>query len=687
MNIKINGAIKKVIYSKIQNNIYDDDQDEKAKKRTKVYFTILVVFDENNNEYKVKGNSLMNPEINDILSCNCIKEKDDHISMGFLDISLPTKSKDVVERLMSNKMKIDGIGMKTIENFVNKYGYNVWNVQKGDNIYENKIIAKIKEYINTKSKNQECEIVQHISNFISYTFDISLTPTEVDNMKDLFTDKKIEYPLTNKTIKNNILNLIEILSLEKLKKICDVIKMNTSTQRRMLILYSIHKSRNYEGNSCLPKSNFDKDYLEEISYLVNNKYIHEYHNCLYLYKDYIKEKHIAQMMFDYKNSFSNIDKVDDNEINNDPSVKKLKLNTEQKNGVINAFNNIFSIITGFPGVGKTTTVKSIKNICTKIKENIVVIAPTGKVVLKIINDFNDFENRDFEQVYTIHKFVGFLRTIQSDKYKKSGEKNLSHIEHIDILVIDELSMVTNDLFHELLNKLKSCEHLPRIVFIGDVDQLPAIGIGYVLHSLINCNKFPVSRLITPMRNSGELYDNILKIRENNKPKFNNNNFKYITNKSLEHCNTLLHDELNILLDNFEFSDIMLITPTNSNIKYFSNNVRKLVNKNYDNENNDNKNNNDDFYIKDFIMMKVNCYVKNKTNNQSIIYDEDTRENKCKKCNGCDKCISIKVDENKELYNGMIGTIVSFDNDYYKVCFSDKNNNVIAYFNKLYITNY
>ena len=64
MTTKIEGYIKKVIYSKLQNNIYDDDQEDTMRK-TNVYYVILVALDSEHNEYKIKGTTLVGPEQND----------------------------------------------------------------------------------------------------------------------------------------------------------------------------------------------------------------------------------------------------------------------------------------------------------------------------------------------------------------------------------------------------------------------------------------------------------------------------------------------------------------------------------------------------------------------------------------------------------------------------------------------
>lgn len=684
MATKIEGSIKKVIYSNLQNNIYDDDENDINKNMLRTYFVILLVLDKDFNEYKIKGHTLMEPEDRDIIMCNCNKDKngDTYLPIGLISIGLPIKVNDIVDRFMSSNLKVVGFGKKMIDTLINKYKEKIWNLQIGENPNENKLIEKMLEYIYEKTKGQnDIETINHISNFMGCYYSISLTSMEMNKIKEIYDKININYPLTHDIVRQHILHLIGILPIEKLKKICMVVKINENQSNRMMILYELYNEKN-NGNSCVIKRKFGEGILKEVKYLVDNSFICEYDEYLYLRDEYYYESQIAKLIFEYNcKTHKNINKLNDFDIIDNIHVKQL--NSDQKLGVLNAFNNVFSVITGFPGVGKTTTVKSIKSICDSDDKNIVIIAPTGKVVLKIKNDLND---DDFDQVYTIHKFVNFLKRINSESYQKSKEKNLQHIEHIDMLVIDELSMVTNSLFYELFSEIKQCNMLPKVVFIGDVDQLPAIGVGNILHSLINSNCFPIVKLTKPMRNGGELYNNILRIREDIKPKFNVKNFRYIKNNCLEHCKVLMNNELSDLLEEMDtnFTDIMLITPTNANIRYLSDDVRKMVNKNYKGDDT----NKDKLIIGDHVMMKINCYAKNcsndKNNNmQGIIYDDNMRHGKCKTCNGCEKCVSIKVDKMKDLFNGMIGMILFFNNGYYKVQFE----NVVAYFNEKYITNY
>jgi hypothetical protein len=156
MTKKIEGNVSKVIYSKLQNNVYDE-HDEPNEGMLQTYYVILLILDKEFNEYKVKGQSIMIPETNDVIVCNCNKDikSNDFISTGLINLELPSNEKHVISRLFTSQLKIDGIGKKAIENFVNDYKGNIWKLQKGKNQTEEKIIEKIKEYIYEKTKGQK----------------------------------------------------------------------------------------------------------------------------------------------------------------------------------------------------------------------------------------------------------------------------------------------------------------------------------------------------------------------------------------------------------------------------------------------------------------------------------------------------------------------------------------------------
>jgi exodeoxyribonuclease V alpha subunit len=271
-----------------------------------------------------------------------------------------------------------------------------------------------------------------------------------------------------------------------------------------------------------------------------------------------------------------------------------------------------------------------------------------------------------------------------------------------------MSMVTNKLFADFMEELWNSEidynkiypnkqkepvyikMQQNIVFLGDVDQLQAIGKGNILNNLIESNCIPITKLTKQMRNKGKLSTAITKIRINEKPEYDEEECKFIKINCEEHCKIKLMQELEKLLKIYSFDDIMIITPTNHNVKYFTSDVRKMINKNFIDENTNSK----DFEIGDYIMMKKNIYsfILNELN-QSIKTTE-SKKDECKNCPGCKKCIAIKTNGNSDLFNGMIGKVVAIEQDplteekqYYKITFSEKNSNIISYFSVLYISDF
>jgi exodeoxyribonuclease V alpha subunit len=165
----------------------------------------------------------------------------------------------------------------------------------------------------------------------------------------------------------------------------------------------------------------------------------------------------------------------------------LALSSRQVLAVRDSVERKVMVITGGPGTGKTTIIKSIIAVQERIGHKVLLAAPTGRAARRM----SDATGREAR---TIHRLLEF--SPKDGRFKKDEQNPLE----AETFVIDEGSMIDTILMYHLL---KAIPLHATLILVGDVDQLPSVGAGNVLKDIIESQVVPVVRLDKIFRQSRE----------------------------------------------------------------------------------------------------------------------------------------------------------------------------------------
>ena len=303
--------------------------------------------------------------------------------------------------------------------------------------------------------------------------------------------------------------------------------------------YSLIKAT-YNGNSCVLKENLIEYVVALLDVMTENVedalinlkakdeiIIEEREDgtgtWIYLSYFYKTEQEIAIRIKRLQES-ANIKKIK----NIKAALKKVEMNSnielseKQKESIELVNENNVTIITGGPGTGKTTIIKSIIDIYEEKGNKVVLCAPTGRAAKKMTETTG-------KESSTLHRLLEIGKIDENNFYQSSSEYEGAPID-ADLIIVDELSMV--DMF--VMSYLLKCIYKgTKLILVGDCDQLSSVGPGNVLKDLISSSEITTIHLDKIFRQAAKSKIILNAHRVNNGEKFLSKEDGEITEETME----------------------------------------------------------------------------------------------------------------------------------------------------------
>lgn len=390
-----------------------------------------------------------------------------------------------LEKYLANG-NIKGIGEALAKRIVKKFGEETIHVFK----YEPERLSQIKGISEKKAIEMSEAFIENweVWQIVGFLERFGIGAEHAKKVFDLFGNNAIEEIEANPYI---LIDITRGVDFKQIDKMALDLGMNYDNEKRVQsgIKYGLLRST-YNGHSCVLKSNlieFVINLLDVTTETIEDNLIElkmkdeivieqrDNDQYVYLYSFYNTEEEIAlrikrlqksKNMKEIKNIETALKKVESN--------SEIQLSEKQKEAVRLVNENNVIIITGGPGTGKTTIIKTIIDIYEEKGNKVVLCAPTGRAAKKMT------ETTD-KEASTLHRLLEIGKIDEDSLYKNTRDYEGAPID-ADLIIVDELSMV--DMF--LMNYLLKCIYQgTKLILVGDSDQLSSVGPGSVLKDLID----------------------------------------------------------------------------------------------------------------------------------------------------------------------------------------------------------
>lgn len=420
----------------------------------------------------------------------------------YCEKTMPSEVSDILKYLSGGCIK--GVRAATAQKIVDMFGEDTFNVLEN----EPEKLAKI----NGISKKRAEEIgadyarQQGVRNVVMFLQKLGISPASAVKVFKRYGVSSIDKVKANPYLLCEAVYSIGFKTADKIALEMGV-KPNSLIRIKAAIRH-ILVNASMNGHTFLPKAvlleevctflNVDKDEAENsvISMIFENRLKNELcdggEERIYLADLFDAERYVAQKLVRIANiNAKNVGDDIEKSIELAEKEQNIKLAEHQKSAVFCALSNGASVITGGPGTGKTTIIKTIISIMDGLEKKVLLAAPTGRAA-KRMSEVCGVEAK------TIHRLLesGY----SEDEDVMNFARNEDNPIECDVLIVDEMSMVDILLMNSLLKAMRPDT---RLIMVGDSDQLPSVGPGYVLHDIIESGVIPQVALTEIFRQAKE----------------------------------------------------------------------------------------------------------------------------------------------------------------------------------------
>lgn len=390
-----------------------------------------------------------------------------------------------LEKYLANG-SIKGIGEATAKKIIKTFGENTINIFK----FEPEKLSQIKGI----SKNRAIEMSEsflenwEVWQIVGFLERFGIGAENAKKIYDILGINAIEQIEANPYI---LIDMARGVDFKQIDQMALKLGINYDNQKRVEsgIKYGLIKAT-YNGHSCVIKENLIEyviSLLDVSTEAVEENIINlkakgeivlekrEDFEWVYLENFYNVEKEIADKIIRLDKS-KNMKKIEhiENALKDIEKKSSIELSDKQREAVLSINESNVTIITGGPGTGKTTIIKTIIDLFEERKKKVVLTAPTGRAAKKMTEATG-------KEASTLHRLLGIGKIDDEGIYSRHSDYKGEPID-ADLIVVDELSMV--DMF--VMNYLLNCIYQgTKLILVGDTDQLASVGPGSVLKDLIN----------------------------------------------------------------------------------------------------------------------------------------------------------------------------------------------------------